>query len=101
MVKRNGATSDVHGSDVRSQSLDEARRETTTSRAMATSVEQPTAPRPAALARLQERMRRGEYPLWLLIFAGLVFGGILAWIAVGYFSANKPLDVPSFRRMEN
>ncbi|MCA9267401.1 MAG: serine/threonine protein kinase [Planctomycetales bacterium] len=88
--------SDVHGSDVLNSGLDAAGslRDTDASRAMATSplagpvaARREAAPAPAWHQRLYASMSRGEYPLWLLIFAGVVLGGILLFIAYSYVSS--------------
>lgn len=44
--------------------------------------------------RMYEGMKRGEYPLWVLIGAGLLLGGLLLFVAWSYSTSFEPEVIP-------
>jgi serine/threonine protein kinase len=99
---------DVHGSDVLAiAGGSNPLRDTATSRALPTgAADKPAASsavnraaaksaatQPGMLAAMYQRALRGEYPLWLLVLAGLIFGGLiilLAWSFLSSFGVTPP-----------
>ena len=45
-------------------------------------------------SELLEGMKRGDYPVWILIGAGLILGAILLFVAFSYVSSFEPIEVP-------
>lgn len=85
--------SDVHGNHVDRQLTGPSRVDTATSGALPTGAdEKPTVGE--RLARFYHRMQRGEYPLWLLIGAGLIFGALIILIGYSLFYSFFIDDTP-------
>jgi len=96
-----GFPSDVHGSDVFGSSGSRNALHDTD----ASSVALPThasgahpksqAEEPGFFTRLYRSCLRGEYPLWLLIGAGLILGTVLLFVAYSWLSSFMGGDVPT------
>lgn len=97
-----GRTSDVHGSDVRMQTLEQARIDTATSGALPSRIDRRPPAKRSILVEFYAAMQRGEYPLWLLVGAGLILIGVGVAVAMSYVESRKDVEVemPVYRRLE-
>ena len=61
--------------------------------ALAATASRPAAAQLGARPSFYERAKRGEYPLWLLLLAGVIFGGLiilLVWSFLSSFGVTPP-----------
>ena len=106
-----GSKSDISAADVHASDVLKSRTKTATRDTQASSVSQalPTDTsgemnRPQKktnfFADLYQQMQRGEYPLWILIGAGVILAAILLFVAFSYIRSFEPPDIPQHRSTE-
>jgi serine/threonine protein kinase len=95
-----GSSSDVHGSDAQTHEIEQSRVDIAAGSTLPSRVDLQQKRDSSALGRFYGEMKRGEYPLWLLIGAGLIMGAVAMLVVWSYVSSNEQVDLPAYKRLE-